>query len=170
MNDVLKKEDNNSNSGLLGFQERKSWWERKTGEKLRVYEKILGAVFLIVFLFVFYVSLDANKYQAQVRVIEGEGKVGVNPTTEKLDFGDLSRGTSAVRTVTIQNGSVVPMYVAIITFGGISDLMKFEKNNFVLHTDEEQKVEFTVYMPASAQINSAYTGRVYVFKIPAPFF
>ena len=64
-------------------------------------EKILAVVLVIVFLFVFYIALDANKYQATVHVIEGEGKVGVNPTTERLDFGDLSPGTSAIRRVDI---------------------------------------------------------------------
>ena len=59
-------------------------------------EKILAVVLIIIFLAVFYIALDANKYSAQVLVIEGEGRVGVNPTTERLDFGDLSRGTSAI--------------------------------------------------------------------------
>jgi hypothetical protein len=145
------------------------WWERKTGEKLKLSEKIGGGIFLVVFLFVFYVTLDANKYAAQVRAIEGEGKVGVNPTTERLDFGDLSRGTSAVRTVSIQNNTFMPFFVATIKIGSIRSLMKLDRNNFILRKGDSAKIEFTTYMPASAEIDKMYTGRVYLFKIPAPF-
>ena len=149
---------------------KKSWWERKTGEKLKVSEKIAGIIFLVIFLLVFYVTLDANKYAAVVRAIEGEGKVGINPTTERLDFGDLSRGTSAVRTVTVKNDTPMPFFVTVVRMGEIRGLTKMEKNNFVLHKGEEQQLNFTVYMPASAEIDHIYKGRVFVFKIPAPFF
>ena len=54
--------------------------------KLRLIDKIVLAILLIVFLFAFYVTLDANKYRALVQVVEGEGRVGVNPTAEALDF------------------------------------------------------------------------------------
>lgn len=148
----------------------KRWWQNQVKQKLTLGEKIAVGIILAVFLFVFYITLDANKYAAQVRTIEGEGKVGVNPTTERLDFGDLSRGTSAVRTVTVKNDTFVPFFVSVIKFGAISDLIKQEQNNFVLRKGEERKMEMTVYMPASAEIDHLYTGRVFVFKIPAPFF
>ncbi len=150
--------------------EKQGWWERRTGEKLTRGEKIGAVVFFIVFLCVFYVTLDANKYQALVQVVEGEGRVGVNPTDEKLDFGDLSRGTAAVRTVTIKNDTYMPFFVSVIKLGGISSLMKIDENNFVVRRGEEKKIEFATYMPASAEIGKKYTGRVYVFKIPAPGF
>ncbi|HLD86233.1 MAG TPA: hypothetical protein VJA28_02155 [Patescibacteria group bacterium] len=146
------------------------WWQGQVKQKLTLGEKIAAGIILVIFLFVFYITLDANKYAAQVRTIEGEGKVGVNPTTERLDFGDLSRGTSAVRTVTVKNDTVVPFFVSVIKLGAISDLIKQEQNNFVLRKGEERKMEMTVYMPASAEIDHLYTGRVFVFKIPAPFF
>ncbi|OGZ45273.1 MAG: hypothetical protein A3C84_03010 [Candidatus Ryanbacteria bacterium RIFCSPHIGHO2_02_FULL_48_12] len=149
---------------------KQGWWERRTGEKLTKGEKIWSIVFFILFLFVFYVTLDANKYQALVQVVEGEGRVGVNPTDEKLDFGDLSRGTAAVRTVTIKNDTYVPFFVSVIKLGGISSLIKIDENNFMVRRGEEKKIEFATYMPASAEIGKKYTGRVYVFKIPAPGF
>ncbi|HEY4479720.1 MAG TPA: hypothetical protein VI981_05200 [Candidatus Paceibacterota bacterium] len=163
-----KKDESPPNVDPMIFprHEGSSWWERRTGEKLKLWEKIAGMLFLLVFLFVFYITLDANKYRAEVRVIEGEGKVGVNPTTESLDFGDLSRGTSAIRTVTIKNDSFTPLFVSIVQLGGISDLVKLNRNNFRLAKGEEQKIEFTLYMPASAEIDKQYTGRVFIFKIP----
>ena len=138
-------------------------------QKMKRGEKILAVALVIVFLFVFYIALDANKYQATVHVIEGEGKVGVNPTTERLDFGDLSPGTSAIRRVDIENGTAIPMYVAVVNLGSINDLMKINKSSFTLSPDAKDVIEFTVYMPASAPIDATLTGRVFIFKIPKPW-
>lgn len=135
-------------------------------KNIKTREKIIAGILIVVFLCVFYITLDANKYRAEVVAVEGEGRVGVNPTTESLDFGDLSKGTSAVRTVSVKNGTSVAMFIMVWKFGGIGDLMKIAKNNFTLKAGNETKIELTVYMPASAEIGKTYTGRVYLFKIP----
>lgn len=140
---------------------KESFWKR-----LSRGEKVITVILLVIFLGLFYITLDANKYAATVRVIEGEGKVGVNPTTELLDFGDLSPGTSAVRRVDIQNGTPIAMYVAVVRVGSISELMKLDKNYFVVPGHSGEKIEFTVYMPASAPIDETLNGRVILFKIP----
>ena len=131
-------------------------------------EKIIGIVLIIVFLCVFYLTLDANKFKATVRVVAGESVIGLNPTTERLDFGDLSRGTSAVRRVNIKNDTrlKLPMRVAVFKLGGISGLMDIDKNFFKLKAGEEAEINFTVYMPASAEIEKTYDGRVFLFKVP----
>jgi len=139
---------------------------REFWRKLSRVEKTTLAVLIILFLAVFYVTLDANKYRATVHVIEGEGRVGVNPTTELLDFGDLSPGTSAVRRVDIQNGTFMPMYIAVMRSGNISELMKLDKNYFIVPPKSGAKIEFTVYMPASAPIDETMNGKVILFKIP----
>lgn len=138
-----------------------AWWH-----DLKRWEKVLTVVLSILVLFLFYVTLDANKYQAVVQVVDGEGKVGVNPTTERLDFGDLSRGTSAVRTVTVKNGTFMPMYVVAVKTGDISDLMDIDTNYFRLTSGKEQRIELQTYIPASAVVDKKYSGRVYLFKIP----
>lgn len=137
------------------------WWNG-----LKRWEKITSIVLAVIFLFLFYVALDANKYQAAVRVVDGEGRVGVNPTTERLDFGDLSQGSSAVRTVKVENGTFMPMFVSIFKFGSISDLVKINKNHFKLSPNTEKEIEFLTYIPASAEIGADYTGRIILFKIP----
>lgn len=142
------------------------WLEHLAGRPLGFLDKIILWVLVILVVFLAYVSLDANKYAAMVRVIEGEGKVGVNPTDEALDFGDLSRGTAAVRRVTLNNGTPVPMYVVIFKTGSIRTLMKIDRNYFRLAPRQEVKIDFTTYMPASAEIGKTYDGRVYLFKIP----
>jgi len=131
-------------------------------------EKTLAVVLAIVVPLVFYITLDANKYRAEVRVVEGSGRVGVNPTTELLDFGDLSRGTSAVRRVNISNNTGIPLWIAVVRVGSISDLMSPNKNYFVLPAHSEETIEFTTYMPASGEVGALYSGRVFVFRIPLP--
>ncbi|MFN7088379.1 MAG: hypothetical protein ACK4NX_00935 [Candidatus Paceibacteria bacterium] len=149
----------------ISFLKIKGWLVKQSGP-LSTGQKVVAAVIIIVFLFAFYVVLDANKYRAQVRVIESEGVVGINPTARALDFGDLSRGTSAIRRIVIENKTAMPIYVMIFKVGDISDLMKINKNYFKLRPNEATKIEFTTYIPASAESNRVYKGKVYLFKIP----
>ncbi len=141
------------------YRERKTWTQR---------EKTLAVVLGLVVLLVFYITLDANKYRAEVRVVEGSGRVGVNPTTELLDFGDLSRGTSAVRRISISNNTGIPMWIAVVRVGSITDLMNPDKNYFILPARTQESIIFTTYMPASGEVGALYTGRVFVFRIPLP--
>ena len=143
-----------------------SWIEKTAGRPLKTRDKIIGGILIVLFLFVFYVVLDANKYRAVVHVVGGEGEIGVNPTDESLDFGDLSRGISTVRRVDIQNGTFMPVYVTMFTVGEIGELMDISKNNFRLASGDGTKIDFATYVPASAEIDKIYKGRVYLFKIP----
>ena len=140
---------------------KQNFWQRLTRG-----EKILTVVLAVVFLVLFYFALDANKYSATVHAIAGEGKVGINPTTEVLDFGDLSPGTSAVRRIDVKNSTGIAMYIAVLHFGAINDLMKLDKNFFTVPAHTEEKIEFTVYMPASAPIDKTLNGKIILFKIP----
>ena len=132
-------------------------------------EKVLLAFGMVIVLGMFYITLDANKYRAEVRVIEGAGAVGVNPTTELLDFGDLSRGTSAVRRVSIENDTGLRMWIGVARLGSITDLLRLDKNYFVLSGHANERIEFTVYMPASGEVGKMYSGRVFVFRVPVGF-
>jgi len=133
---------------------------------LRLHHKILAGGMAAIFLFAFYVTLDANKYRAELNVIEGEGKVGVNPTSESLDFGDLSRGSQAVRKVKLANGTGMPVYIVVWKFGSLSELMTIDHNYFRLASHDETEINFATYVPASAGVGTKYTGRVYLLKIP----
>jgi len=138
-------------------------------KKLSLANRIILVVLIIVLLGIFYISLDANKYRALVQVVDGEARVGVNPTDEALDFGDLSRGTSAVRRVALENGTSLPWYVIVVKTGSIRSLMDVEPGYFRLEPRSESKIEFITYIPASATVGQYYKGRVYVFKLPILF-
>jgi len=154
----VSQEQNQNIKAKSGF--RQSWRE------MSLLQKGVTIALTIIVLFLFYVVLDANKYRATVHVIEGQGAVGVNPTDQALDFGDLSLGTTAVRKVTIENGTAMPMYIAMFKIGKISELMKIDNNFFKLPPRDTAEIEYTVFMPASAVVDSTYNGRVYLFKVP----
>jgi amino acid transporter len=125
---------------------------------------IMGIIVLILIVIAIQVVI-ADKYRAQVLVIEGEKKVGVNPTTEMLDFGDLSGDTSATRLITMKAGGM-DTFVHIIKFGSIAELIKISENDFVMKKGDAKKLELAMYMPPSAPVGTKYSGNVWIFKIP----
>lgn len=134
--------------------------------------KILKAIALFVVLVFIWIGavqyFAADKYSATVRVQEeGEG-VGVNPTTEELDFGDIPKGDNLMRFVTIENGGEMDVYVKIIKTGSISDLIEISRNNFVLSSGDSAKIEFSLGMPISAN-KEEYKGKIIIFKLPKLF-
>ncbi len=64
--------------------------EKKEKYRMRLSDKIIAAFLAVFFICIFYIVLDANKYRATVRIVPGEGMVGINSSTASLDFGDLS--------------------------------------------------------------------------------
>ena len=135
--------------------------------KITLKKIVWGIVIVLVFVVAVQIVV-AEKYKAQVLVIEGEKTVGVNPTDEKLDFGDLSGDTSAIRYVTLKAGGI-DTYIMVWKFGSIAELIKISENNFVMKKGDEKKLEFNVYMPPSAPVGEKYTGRVWIFKLPKIF-
>ena len=128
---------------------------------------ILFIIFLIAW-FAIVQYMAADKYEAVVKVMEEGGKIGVNPMTERLDYGDLPKGNASTRFVTIENNGKMNIYVAVVKYGGIAELIKISRNNFVLDPGEKEKLEFLLEMPISAN-KEEYTGKVIIFKLPKLF-
>jgi hypothetical protein len=124
-------------------------------------------VVIIVVLFLVIQYVNAAKYEALVQVIK-EDKIGVNPTAERLDFGDLPRDKSAVRSVTLASTGSMNSYIMVWKYGDISDLIKVSKNFFTLEKGKTEKLEFTINIPNSAQ-DRYYRGKVVIFQIPKPW-
>jgi len=139
----------------------------KGGERRMSLGKIIFWVIIAVVVLVAGVQVvNADKYKATVLPIEGEKKVGVNPTDQALDFGDLSADTSASRYVTLKSSGSRDTYIWIMKFGSLADLIKTDQSAFTLKAGEEKKIEFNVYMPSSAPKNQRMDGSVWIFKIP----
>jgi len=127
----------------------------------------LGIVILILVLVVIEV-VNASKYKMKVNVVDGENVMGINPMTESLDFGDLSRNNGMRRFITLNNGGRFANYILVWKFGEISDLVKVDKKVFVLGSGEEVQLTFDINIPPSAETKK-YSGRVWIFRIPKLF-
>jgi hypothetical protein len=125
---------------------------------------IYGIIAVIAFFLAVQISV-ADKYKATVQCIEGEKKVGVNPTDLALDFGDLSHDTAAQRVIKMNSGSN-SAYVYIAKFGKIAELIKVSEARFTMKPNEEKKIQFDLYMPPSAPTGVRMDGYVWVFKLP----
>lgn len=137
----------------------------ETPKKKSILRKVVYVLIAIIAFIAIVQVVIADKYTAQVLVIEGERKVGVNPTDQSLDFGDLSSDTSATRIVNMNAGGM-DTYVHISKFGEIGELIKVNENNFTMKKGDQKKVEFQMYMPPSAPKGKKYSGSVWIFKIP----
>ena len=128
-------------------------------------KKIFYIILAIVVFFLAVQVLVADKYKAMVQVIDEEGRIGVNPTAENLDFGDLSGNTGATRYINIENNGEYKIFISVWKFGSISELIKISRNNFTLNSGEKERLAFEMYMPISAD-KDEYLGWVWVFKLP----
>ena len=128
---------------------------------------VLFAMFVVAW-FAIVQYMAADKYEAVVKVVEEGGKIGVNPMTERLDYGDLPKGNASTRFVTIENNGKMGIYVAVVKYGGIAELIKISRNNFVLYSGEKEKLELSLEMPISAN-KEGYEGKIIIFKLPKVF-
>ena len=131
------------------------------GKALKI---IIWVVVVVVGILLAIQYINAAKYQALVQVIK-EDRIGVNPTGDALDFRDLPRNKSAVRTVTLKSDGDTAGYIIIWKFGDISDLLKVNRNYFTLAPHTTEKLEFSLYVPNSAEFRY-YKGRTIIFQIP----
>jgi hypothetical protein len=126
---------------------------------------ILGIVLAIVLLILVVQIVNAAKYKMVVNVVPGENIMGVNPLADKLDFGDLSRNNGMTRYVNLKSGGGIPTYIAVLKFGEIADLVKLDKNFFVLNPGEEVRLAFEINIPPSAETRQ-YSGWTVIFRLP----
>ncbi len=139
-----------------------------TGKKLSK-GKIIGLVVLVVVIWFLGVQwFAAERYKMLVNVKAEDNIMGINPLAENLDFGDLSHNLGATRIVTLKNDSKSDRYILIWKQGEIADMVKTEKNSYVLKAGEELKIEFTIQIPPSAEPRG-YQGKAIIFRWPKIF-
>ena len=130
----------------------------------RIGKIVLWVAIVIMLTAVAIQYINAARYPALVQVIN-EDKIGVNPTGDALDFGDLPRNKSATRTVTLKSEGDTASFIIVWKFGAISDLMKVDKNYFTLAPHTTEKLEFSTTIPNSAEFRY-YRGKIIIFQIP----
>ena len=131
-------------------------------------KKIILIIIIIILVYAIVQVVNAAKYKMLVNVKEGENVMGLNPSSENLDFGDLSRNNGSTRYVKLNSGGGTSVYVAVFNIGEISDLVKLDKNFFTLKAGEEVKLAYEIQIPPSAQVKK-YSGWTIIFRLPKIF-
>ena len=135
---------------------------------MSILKKILIVIGVIIVVVLVVQIINAAKYKMLINVVEGENIMGINPLTESLDFGDLSRNNGMTRYVTLESGGGFSTYIIVWKFGNISHLVEVSKNFFTLKPGEEVKLAFEINIPPSAEIKK-YSGWVWIFRLPKIF-
>lgn len=131
-------------------------------------KKIILIIVIIILVYGIVQVVNAAKYKMLVNVKEGENVMGVNPLTDNLDFGDLSRNNGMSRYVSLTNNGKRSVFFAVFKFGEISDLVQVEKSSFTLNPGEEYKLSYTIQIPPSAEVKK-YNGWTIIFRLPKIF-
>jgi len=139
--------------------------ELKSAIKRNKLKSLSYVLVVILMSAIFSQAINASRYDMTVNVKDGENILGINPMQEKLDFGDLSRNNGMKRYISLKSDGNVPTYIAILQLGEISDLVKPERNFFVLPSGNEMKLAFEIKIPPSAATKT-YSGKVWIFRFP----
>jgi hypothetical protein len=85
--------------------------------------------------------------------------LGVSTDTDRLHFGSLPAGTASKKSVILKNKYASPVRIRLIPDREVAPIMKFSKNNFVLGSYGEEKIEIRVSGP-----EGSFAGRLAIEK------
>ena len=123
----------------------------------------LGVVLLLVVTFLFRAL---TIYDTQVIAVEAGEPIGINPLTDRIDFGDIPQGQGVGRTLILENAGTVPNQINIFIIGSIGDLVKVQPGSLTIEPGETKEVNFRLTMPASATPERKYSGKVFILRLP----
>lgn len=155
------KDEDSRNEEKISFEKKKS----PIKKALKVFLVAVLALF-VWFAAVQYIAAD--KYVATVQVKSEGSATGVNPRSEKLDYGDVPKNSSMIRSITVKNGGNADVYIKILKHGDIAEIIEIEKSDFTLQNGQEENIEFLLDVPISAE-EREYKGGIIILKIPKIF-
>lgn len=127
---------------------------------------VIAVVAVVLIIVALFFAQSVSWYSAQVVAKEGGSPIGIAPFTDRLDFGELSPGTSITKKLTLDNNSSIDNYIVIFIMGGVGDLVSIEPSSFTLREGEAREVDFKLFMPASAEPDQVFSGNVVIMRFP----
>ncbi len=127
---------------------------------------VLIAIGILLVLFGTFALQSTTIYSSQVIVVEAGDPIGINPLEDRVDFGEVPRGSAISKTISFENTGTVPNRIMVFIIGGIGDLVTVEPGSFTLNEGEKMDVKLGVVMPESAEVGKKFSGRVVVVRIP----
>ena len=129
------------------------------------YIALIAVGVVLVLAIVFFVQATTI-YSSQVIAKEAGSAIGIAPFTDRIDFGDIPQGNTVSKVITLENEGTVPNYIRVFIMGSIGSLVEVEPSSFTLEEGESQDVELTLTMPASAEPEKKFSGRVFILRLP----
>lgn len=99
-----------------------------------------------------------------IRVSVTVSTVGFDVTTERMDFGQVPRGGSGEREVSIGNNDLEPVRIQIKVKGDLADWLGVSDNLFILEPDESRQITTTLNVPNNVEL-AQYTGELFVYYL-----
>lgn len=105
-------------------------------------------------------------YPAQVIAKEAGSALGIAPFTDRVDFGDVPQGSIVAKELILENEGSIPNNIKVFIMGSIGAFIEVEPKSFTLEAGERQEIELELTMPASAEPEKKFTGRVIILRLP----
>ena len=107
---------------------------------------------------------ETVRYPSSVEILEKNQNrtgifVGITGEPWNLNFGVLPRGIDERKFINLANHKEEIYKVEVIAYGNISPMISFDKNNFILHPNEEKKVEVFLNTSLSTKTGN-FTGEI----------
>lgn len=135
---------------------------------MKTEKKILGIVLAAVVLFFLFTVLNTSRYKVALKVVDAENFIGINPSVDILDFGEISRDNSIVRHIDVENDGNLPAYLYVFKTGELANLLNEDKSFFLLDSGQKEKISFSAKAPYSAEARK-YEGNIYIIRLPKLF-
>ena len=129
------------------------------------YIALIAVGVLLVLAIAFFVQATTI-YSSQVIAKEKGSAIGIAPFTDRVDFGDVPQGMTVTKVITLENEGGTPNYIRVFITGSIGSLVEVEPKSCTLEEGESQDIELELTMPASAEPEKKFSGRVFILRLP----
>ncbi len=129
------------------------------------YIALIAVGVVLVLTIVFFVQATTI-YSSQVIAKEKGSAIGIAPFTDRVDFGDIPLGLTVTKVISLENEGSTPNFIRVFIMGSISSLVDVEPSSFTLEPGESRDIDLELTMPASAEPEKKFTGRVIILRLP----
>ncbi|MBN2042440.1 MAG: hypothetical protein JW754_01390 [Candidatus Aenigmarchaeota archaeon] len=124
---------------------------------------IVAVLLVIIAALLLYRNIEYSEtvYPINMQVIEPDEsgmKFGISVDPDLLNFGKVPEGSSSEKAITIRNPEDAPVKIRMYPSGDISEYISFEKNDFVINKNQEEKV----YIRAEGKTAGNFTGSLVI--------
>ncbi len=107
-----------------------------------------------------YYTLDVSEIEIDMAVGD---RVGINLDTDKLWFGTLKPGSTAIRSIDIKNDYEFPITVKLSVEGELEERIRISKSFINLEPGQTTKVEISANVPVKKKYGN-YTSKLVIIS------